>query len=113
MRGHRDEITRVITHLLDNAARHAASTVEVSLRADGDTVYLLVDDDGPGVPVHERERIFERFVRLDEARQRDEGGAGLGLAVVQTVVTASGGTITVSDSPLGGARFQVELPEAA
>ena len=113
VRGHRDEINRVITHLLDNAARHAASTVEVSLRADGDTVYLLVDDDGPGVPVHERERIFERFVRLDEARQRDEGGAGLGLAVVQTVVTASGGTITVSDSPLGGARFQVELPEAA
>jgi signal transduction histidine kinase len=112
VRGHRDEVTRVVTHLLDNAARHGRSVVQVSLHTEVGTVRLRIDDDGPGVPEHERERIFERFVRLDEARQRDEGGAGLGLAVVQTVVAASGGTISVTDSPLGGARFQVDLPEA-
>ena len=73
---------------------------------------MAVDDDGPGIDPIDRERIFERFVRLDEARVRDEGGAGLGLAVVETVVSAAGGTITVSHSELGGARFEVDLPAA-
>jgi signal transduction histidine kinase len=110
VRGRADELTRVVTHLLDNAARHASSTVQVSLRTDDDVVVLAVDDDGPGVPIAERERVFERFVRLDDARARDAGGAGLGLAVVATVVRACGGSYHIDDSDLGGARFVVELP---
>jgi signal transduction histidine kinase len=113
-----DELARVVTHLLDNAARHAESTVAVSLTTTGEElgehplVRLTVDDDGPGVPVADRERVFERFVRLDDARQRDRGGAGLGLAVVATVARSCGGDVTVTDSDLGGARFVLTLPAA-
>jgi signal transduction histidine kinase len=78
--------------------------------AGGDGVTLVVEDDGAGIPESERERVFERFVRLDEARDRDAGGSGLGLAIVREIVTAHGGTVTVSTSALGGARFVVRLP---
>jgi signal transduction histidine kinase len=110
VRGRPDELTRTVNHLLDNAARHATTTVRVSLTTEGDRVELAVDDDGPGVDPADRERIFERFVRLDEARVRDDGGAGLGLAVVTTVVTAGGGSVTVTESDLGGARFVATFP---
>lgn len=111
------ELTRVVTHLLDNAARHAEKRVVVSLDTEIDDdgrgiVRLTVDDDGPGVPEADRERIFERFVRLDAARQRDRGGAGLGLAVVATVARSCGGSIAVTESDLGGARFTLDLPAA-
>lgn len=110
VRGRPDELARAVSHLLDNAARHATSTVKVSLATIHDRVELTVDDDGPGVAPRDRERIFERFVRLDEARIRDDGGAGLGLAVVATVVTAAGGSISVETSDLGGARFVAAFP---
>ena len=113
VRGRADELTRVVAHLLDNAARHAESKVAVGLESVGDHVMLSVDDDGPGVPLEHRDRIFERFVRLDEARERDRGGAGLGLAVVASVVEAGGGDVTVTDSEQhGGARFTIVLPAA-
>lgn len=112
-----DELARVVTHLLDNAARHAATSVAVSLTTitgddEHEVVKLTVDDDGPGVPTDDRERIFERFVRLDDARERDRGGAGLGLAVVATVARSCGGEVSVTDSELGGARFTLTLPAA-
>jgi len=113
VRGHPDELVRAVTHLLDNAARHADHVVAVSVETSDGQVVMAVDDDGPGIDPIDRERIFERFVRLDEARIRDEGGAGLGLAVVDTVVTAAGGTVSVSHGDLGGARFEVTLPAAA
>jgi signal transduction histidine kinase len=69
-----------------------------------------VADDGPGVPAAERTRVFQRFVRLDDARARADGGAGLGLAIVAEVVAAHGGTVDVVDGPLGGALFRVRLP---
>lgn len=103
---------RAVTNLVDNACRHATSAVRVTLRRDGARVRLLVDDDGPGVPPSDRERIFERFTRLDDSRARDRGGAGLGLAVVRSVVTRHGGFVWADQSPLGGARFTVELPAA-
>ncbi|MFK8023507.1 MAG: ATP-binding protein [Ilumatobacter sp.] len=106
VRGRHDELSRMVGHLLDNATRHAAERVMVSLRDDGHVV-LTVDDDGPGVPPDERERIFDRFARLDDARTRDSGGAGLGLAVVTSIAERSGATVMVTDSPLGGARFVV------
>jgi signal transduction histidine kinase len=112
VRGRPDELARAVTHLLDNAARHATSTVRVGVTTVENRVVLRVDDDGPGIDPGDRDRIFERFVRLDHARVRDDGGAGLGLAVVATVVAAAGGSVTVAESDLGGARFEVSLPVA-
>lgn len=108
--GRTDQLTRVVRHLLDNASRHATSQVAVEVTTYRGLVRLAVDDDGLGIAPADRERIFERFVRLDDARARDEGGAGLGLAVTQASLTESGGTVRVEDSPLGGARFVVTWP---
>ena len=102
------ELLRAIRNLLDNANRHAASTVTLTLEEHDDCVTLVVSDDGPGIPVEQQADIFERFTRLDDARARDAGGAGLGLAITRAVVTAHGGTISVENLP--GARFTVRLP---
>ena len=111
VRARPDELARVVTHLIDNAARHATDRVAVGLSTDPDgQVVLTVDDDGEGIAPEDRERVFERFVRLDEARTRDSGGAGLGLAVVDTVVRSLGGTIEAESAPLGGARLRAEFP---
>lgn len=111
VRGDEDALRRVVRNLGENAARHARSQVALTLGEAGGTVRLDVDDDGPGVPENERARIFDRFVRLDEARARREGGAGLGLAIVAELVAAHGGTVAVGTAPeLGGARFTVRLP---
>lgn len=103
---------RIVAHLLDNACRHAESRVAIGVRTDGEQVRLWVDDDGPGISADQRERIFERFIRLDDARSRDEGGAGLGLAVVAASVEELAGTIAVTEAPLGGARFELTFPRA-
>ncbi|MHA4813714.1 sensor histidine kinase [Streptomyces aculeolatus] len=108
--GSRSQLERVLGNLLDNAARHAAGRVDVRVRREGAWAVLEVADDGAGVPPADRERIFERFVRLDDARSRDEGGAGLGLAIVRDVVVRHGGTIGVAEAPGGGALFTVRLP---
>lgn len=108
--GTRDAVERVVTHLLDNAARHGTSRVLVALGAESGEVVLRVDDDGPGIATEDRARVFERFTRLDDARTRDRGGAGLGLAVVAESVRAMGGQVRVEDSPLGGASFVVSWP---
>ncbi|MEV0645130.1 ATP-binding protein [Phytomonospora sp. NPDC050363] len=108
--GVRGQLERVLGNLLDNAQRHADSTVAVELRAEGRAVLLGVDDDGPGIAPAQRAGVFDRFVRLDDARSRDDGGAGLGLAIVRDVVVAHGGTVHLGESALGGARFEVRLP---
>ncbi|TCK59754.1 HAMP domain-containing sensor histidine kinase [Curtobacterium sp. PhB136] len=100
---------RVVRNLIDNAARHASTGIAVGVRAVGGTAELVVDDDGAGVPPEDRQRVFDRFVRLDEARARDDGGSGLGLAIVRDAVVAHGGTVTVEDAPTGGARFVVRI----
>ncbi|MDT0306980.1 HAMP domain-containing sensor histidine kinase [Streptomyces sp. DSM 44917] len=108
------QLARVLGNLLDNAQRHAASAVRVSVRAgERGRAVVEVADDGPGVPEEDRERIFERFVRLDDARSRDEGGAGLGLAIARDVAERHGGTLTVSRAPEGGALFALTLPPAS
>ena len=101
---------QVVRNLVDNAVRHARSRVSVSLAARGSTVELIVDDDGHGIAARDVARVFDRFVRLDEARARDEGGAGLGLAIVREIVDLHDGTVTVGEAPDGGARFTVVLP---
>jgi hypothetical protein len=103
---------RVLRNLVDNAHRHAGSQVVVTLGRDGDQAALDVADDGPGVPADDRTRIFERFVRLDDARARADGGSGLGLAIVAEVVAAHDGKVWVEESPGGGALFRVRLPAA-
>lgn len=110
VRGDAVLLRRVIGNLLDNAMRHANSRVEVGLWEDGDFVLLRVDDDGQGVAPADRDVVFARFSRLDDARTRDDGGAGLGLAIVAEVVTGDGGTVTLTESSAGGARFEVRLP---
>ncbi|MFB9464808.1 sensor histidine kinase [Streptomyces cinereospinus] len=110
--GSRGQLGRVLANLLDNAQRHARSAVSVTVRRDGGRAVLRVADDGDGVPAADRERIFERFVRLDAARSRDEGGAGLGLAIARDVAARHGGTLTVHDAPAGGALFELRLPLA-
>jgi signal transduction histidine kinase len=120
-------LARVVRNVVDNAARHAARRVRLTLTATGEAagdvggdgggggggagaVVLAVEDDGPGIPEAERARVFERFVRLDDARARDGGGSGLGLAIVAEVVAAHGGTVAIADAGLGGARVEVRLP---
>ncbi|MDI9831128.1 HAMP domain-containing sensor histidine kinase [Streptomyces sp. KAU_LT] len=110
--GSRAQVGRVLTNLLDNALRHARSAVTVGVRAEGEWAVVSVADDGDGVPEADRERIFERFVRLDEARSRDDGGAGLGLAIARDVAVRHGGTLTVGRAPAGGALFELRLPRA-
>ncbi|MFJ2587848.1 ATP-binding protein [Streptomyces sp. NPDC087538] len=111
--GSRGQLARVIGNLLDNAERHARSAVTVSVRAaERGGVVVAVTDDGAGVPPDERERIFERFVRLDDARTRDDGGAGLGLAIARDVAVRHGGRLTVDSAREGGARFELRLPGA-
>lgn len=109
--GDEQRLSQVVRNLLDNAARHARSTVLVDLSSDGHEVLLAVEDDGNGVAEADRERIFDRFVRLDESRTRDSGGSGLGLAIVAEIVRAHHGAIHVEQGQtLGGARFVVRLP---
>ncbi|MBK9178799.1 MAG: HAMP domain-containing protein [Acidimicrobiales bacterium] len=110
VRGDREQLRRVVRNLLDNGVRHARSRVDVVVRTDGPVVVLEVVDDGPGVPPADRERVFERFARLDEGRIRTGGGYGLGLALTRSLVERHGGTVGVSDGPAGGARFVVRLP---
>lgn len=103
----------IVRNLGDNALRHAGSRVAFALTEDDRAVSLVVDDDGPGIPAPERERVLERFVRLDDARSRDGGGAGLGLAIVAELVAAHGATLRIGERPGGGARVEVRFPPTA
>jgi signal transduction histidine kinase len=107
-----DLLARVVRNLLANARRHAGDSGRVALSATAreGRVAVAVDDDGPGIPPAERERIFERFHRVDAARDRGTGGSGLGLAISREIVEAHCGRIWVEDSALGGARVAFELP---
>ncbi len=109
--GVRAELTRVITNLIDNALRFAVERVTVAVIGSGQWAEVVVVDDGPGIDPAERDRVFGRFVRLDEHRSRPGGGAGLGLAIVKELVVAHGGTVTVGDAH-PGASFVVRLPLA-
>ncbi|MBG6091562.1 sensor histidine kinase [Actinomadura viridis] len=107
--GARTHLIRVLTNLLDNADRHARTWIRVAVGTDGRDALLMVADDGPGIPPEERERVFQRFQRLDEGRRCEPGGTGLGLAISRDIAKAHGGELFVGDSP-GGARLVLRLP---
>ena len=100
---------RALSNLLRNAQKYAASSIRMTARRDAGRVTIAVEDDGPGIPVEERERIFEPFYRLDRSRDRATGGFGLGLSIARKAVLLHGGTLQVETAPSGGARFVVVL----
>jgi signal transduction histidine kinase len=104
------QVAQPLRNLVDNAQRHARSTVRISLRRSGGEAVLQVDDDGPLIAAADRERIFERFVRLDDSRSRDAGGSGLGLAIARAGIRAHSGDVHVVDAPDGWCRFELRLP---
>ncbi len=115
LRADPDRLAQALRNLLRNALIHARpqGTVRLAAEVGPERVRLVVDDDGPGIPPQHRARVFDRFARLDAARRRDRGGAGLGLAIVRAIALAHGGSVGVEASPLGGARFVLELPRHA
>jgi signal transduction histidine kinase len=111
--GDADALRRALDHLVANATRHAATQAAITTEVSDGELSVHVDDDGRGIPASDRERVVRRFVRSDEGRARDNGGAGLGLAVTSDVAAAHGGRLVIGDSPLGGARATLRLPRVA
>jgi signal transduction histidine kinase len=104
-----DELYRALANLVDNAVRHAASAVDVGVDVIGDATRLTVTDDGTGIPEADRERVFDRFTRLDDARDRDSGGTGLGLAIARELLRRNGARVSLEDAD-PGVRAVVTLP---
>ncbi len=110
--GSRTEVSRAVANLVDNAVRHARTAVVVSADVHGDAARLVVQDDGNGVPPQERERVFDRFARLEEARDRDSGGSGLGLAITRELLRRNGAHVWLEDAA-PGLRAVVEFERLA
>lgn len=110
--GDRDQLDRAVANLLDNARRHARERIDVTIAEDTGAVLLSVEDDGAGIPQGSRERVFERFTRLEDGRTRNDGGVGIGLALVARVADNHRGSVRCVESALGGARIELRLPKA-
>jgi signal transduction histidine kinase len=110
--GDRLELARVLRNLADNATRYAVDRVELRVEPSAAAAVVDVVDDGPGIPVAERDRVFDRFVRLDTSRERAAGGAGLGLAIAREIARAHGGDLVVLDTPRG-AHLRLRVPQPA
>jgi signal transduction histidine kinase len=112
VQGSRMQLRRALANLLDNAGHHARTTVRIGVLEREGRARVLVDDDGGGIDEADRERVFERFTRLDDhrARARSTGGAGLGLSLVRRIAERHHGTAVVDTAPLGGARVVLDLP---
>jgi signal transduction histidine kinase len=110
--GNPEHLSRMFRNVIDNAIRYARHRVSITAETPPDRVRIEIADDGPGVPADQRERVFDRFVRLDASRERASGSAGLGLAIAKEIATAHHGSITITDAPDGGARVVISLPRA-
>jgi len=110
VRAEPDGVRRALANLLENAVRHARSQVQVCVEPGEHDVVVAVEDDGAGIAEVDRERVFERFTRLDDARDRDAGGSGLGLAIVRELARRGGGDVRLGDAPSGGLRAELRLP---
>ncbi|WP_230085258.1 sensor histidine kinase [Arthrobacter sp. AQ5-05] len=111
--GDAQRLGQVLRNVLDNANRHARSTIAIELTSGPDGVRVVIDNNGDLVPAADRERIFERFVRLDQSRSRESGGSGLGLAIAASIMSAHHGSLTASQAPSGDCRFELHLPAGA
>ncbi|MBG6218892.1 signal transduction histidine kinase [Arthrobacter sp. CAN_A6] len=107
--GDPNRLAQVVRNLLNNAERHAATTIGITLTTAAGTAHLSVDNDGDTIPQAERERVFDRFVRLDASRTRESGGSGLGLAISREILRSHSGTIAAGESPEGLTRFHITL----
>ncbi|MFG2944493.1 sensor histidine kinase [Streptomyces adustus] len=112
IRGDTDHLERLFGNVIDNAVRYARTTVHVTAATTGGDTVVEIADDGPGIPAADRDRVFDRFVRLDTSRERRTGNAGLGLAIAREIAKAHHGSIHAAESPDGGARFVITLPTA-
>lgn len=110
--GNPEHLARMLRNVLDNAVRYAEHRVLVAVTTTAEAVQVEISDDGPGIPVTERERVFDRFVRLDAGREHTSGSTGLGLAIAKEIATAYGGHIAITESPDGGATVTITLPRA-
>ncbi len=108
--GDPDRLAQVVRNVIDNASLHARSTVSIACGQDQDRALILIDNDGPVIPPEERDRIFERFVRLDDDRSRDSGGSGLGLAISAAIMAGHQGSISTTETEAGWCRFVIDLP---
>ncbi len=109
VRGNADQLAQVLRNLLENASRYAVSKISVAVEMGEGFATLVVQDDGPGIDVAERDRVFDRFARLDDSRSRHSGGSGLGLSIAREILDGHGGTVSIEPS-IEGARFVVRLP---
>ena len=112
--GDERRLEQVLQNLVANAVRHTPRDGWIALRAtpDGDDVLLVVEDSGPGIPAEHLPHVFDRFYRVDSARNARSGGSGLGLSIVRAVVEQHGGRVSAAHGPTGGARFELRLPAA-
>jgi len=110
--GNAEHLRRAVKNVVENAVRHADSTIRVQMHNHDGSVEVEVSDDGAGIPEADRERVFERFARLDDARARDEGGTGLGLAIARETLERFGGSVKIGESESGGAAVRMTLPIA-
>ena len=111
-RGDADKLSRAVRNIADNAARHATSAVHLTMATDDrtGTAAISIIDDGPGIADPDKDRVFDRFVRLDDGRERSQGGSGLGLSIVAEIIRAHQGTVVVGDTPGGGTTVTIALP---
>lgn len=111
--GDRLKLGQALRNLVDNATTHTQGGVFLGVEPQGDVVVMTIDNDGPPIPVDQREAVFDRFARLEESRERDSGGSGLGLAIVRTIIEAHGGTVRATTTPAGQCRFEAHIPTVA
>ena len=107
--GREQALKRMVSNIISNACRYAKN-IEVDLKETNNRLEITVDDDGPGIPENKREDVFKAFYRLEESRNKETGGVGLGLSITKDIVRSHGGSIRLSDSPLGGLRVEIKLP---
>ena len=109
VQGREQALRRAVTNVIENAF-HYGQTIAVNLQSDDKRLELTIDDDGPGIPENKRDEVFKAFYRLEESRNKDTGGVGLGLAIAKDVIVAHGGSIQLDKSDLGGLRVLISLP---
>ena len=109
IQGREQALKRAVTNIISNAFNYG-KTIAVALESNNNKLEISVDDDGPGIPAEKREEVFKAFYRIDESRNKETGGVGLGLSIARDIITSHGGKIELGDSELGGLRVLISIP---